>query len=81
MIARPLSRAHEKALTAMLRGPLKRGKAFDYGDCWIAQDKSCHALSTVRTLHQRGLVLPPTGLAVLTIAGRREAQKSRGEAA
>jgi len=81
MTARPLSSAHQKALAAMLKGPLERGKALEHGDCWKALDKSCHALSTVRTLYQRGLVQKPMRLAVLTIAGRKEAQRIGSAAA
>jgi hypothetical protein len=64
----------QKALVAMLKGPLTRGRDPHFGDGWIAQDKSPHALVVVRCLRERGLVMP-TGLAVLTIAGRKEAQK------
>lgn len=75
MTARPLSTAMQKALVAMLKGPLTRGKHANMGDGWIATDKSFHALVVVRNLVSRGLVSPPMRFAVLSIAGRKEAQK------
>lgn len=75
MTARPLSPAMQKALAAMLKGPLTRGHDPFFGDGWIAQDKSMHALVVIRSLYQRGLVMPPAKLVALSIAGRREAQK------
>jgi hypothetical protein len=81
MTTRPLSPAMQKAMTAMLRGPLTRGRHVNMGDGWIAQDESFHALIVVRNLVTRGLVAPPMKLAVLTIAGRKLAQKAGGTAA
>lgn len=75
MSTRPLSVSMQKALTAMLRGPLTRGHDPFFGDGWIAQDKSMHALVVIRSLYQRGLVMQPAKLVALSIAGRREAQK------
>lgn len=72
---RPLSPAHRAALLDLLRGPLTRRADPLIGDGWIAQDGGFHALVTVRTLHQRGLVQRPLRLAVLTIAGRQAAQR------
>jgi hypothetical protein len=81
MTTRPLSPAMRKAIVAMLRSPLTRSKHLTMGDGWLDHEKCFHAPVVVRNLHQRGLVLPPTNLAVLSIAGRREAQRIRKEAA
>jgi hypothetical protein len=75
MTTRPLSVPMQKALIAMLRAPLARRRDPFFGEGWQAQDKSMHALVVIRNLHERGLVMRPTRLAVLTIAGRQAAQK------
>lgn len=75
MTSRPLSPPMQKALAALLRGPLTRAHDKFFGDGLQAQDKSMHALSVVRALHERGLTLPLTRMAVLSIAGRQEAQR------
>lgn len=72
---RPLSPAMQKTLVKLLTGPLRRARDPHNGDGWIAQDKSFHALIVVRRLYERGLVMQPARLAVLSIAGRQEAQR------
>jgi hypothetical protein len=68
-----------RALIAMLKAPLERRHDANYGEGWRDHSKNFHALTVIRHLHERGLVLPPTRLAVLSIAGRREAQGIRSE--
>jgi hypothetical protein len=81
MTARPLSPAMRQALVAMLKGPLTRGRHASMGDGWLDVGQGFHALVVIRSLVQRGLVMPPSKLAVLSIAGRREAQRITKEAA
>jgi hypothetical protein len=81
MTENPLTPAMRQALTAMLAGPLTRGRHVSMGDGWLDQKKNFHAQVVVRNLYRRRFVLPPTNLAVLSIAGRKEAQRVQAEAA
>jgi hypothetical protein len=80
MSSRPLSTSMQKALVAMLKGPLRRSFQAGAGDGWIATDNSFHAPLVVRGLSTRGLISPPMKLAVLSIAGRKMAQRLASEA-
>lgn len=81
MTSRPLSRDMQRALTAMLKAPLRRGRDACLGDGWLTPDREYFALSVVRNLRDRGLVLQPDRMAALTIAGRQEAQRIQRAAA